>query len=576
MKTIRRKVLNSCHVAHAVRILAGSTIASIMTLAVTGCGYNAEEQQAADFIKSHVEVVKPLLIESNIAYWEAANSGKAEDYDKVSALELEIRQIYSNHEEYTLVKRLKESGKVKDRLLARQVAGLYNSYLENQIEPELLKTIVDLSNEIQKDFSTYRATIGGEKVTDNRIKEILKTETDSEKRKEAWLASKQVGGVVADDLIRLVKLRNEAARKVGFDNFHTLSLTTSEQKVEDLDRILDELEELTNVPFAELKAELDSRLADMYDVKAEDLTPWHYHDPFFQETPLVYDLDLDAYYQNQDVKDLAVAYFAGIGLPVESIIARSDLYEREGKNPHAFCTDIDREGDVRILCNLKNNESWMETMLHELGHAVYDKFNDLDVPFGLRTPAHIFTTEAVAMFFGRLSRNAAWMQATLGLSDQQRTEIQEVSRKYSQLKQLIFARWDLVMYNFEKQLYANPDQDLNALWWEMVEKYQLVKKPEGRAAPDWAAKIHFAIAPCYYHNYMLGELLASQIHHHLAFKVLGLEAGQDVGYVGVSDIGEFLRKNVFEPGAVYHWNEMIERATGEPLTPKYFVDEFVH
>ena len=576
MKVVRRKVLNSCKVAHAMRILAGSTIASIMTFVVTGCGYSAEEQQAADFIKSHIEVVKPLLIKSNLAYWEAANSGKAEDYDKVSALELEIRQIYSNHEEYALVKRFKESGEVKDRLLARQVERLYNSYLENQIEPELLKTIVDLNNEIQKDFSTHRATIGGEKVTDNRIKEILKTETDSEKRKEAWLASKQVGRVVADDLIRLVKLRNEAARKVGFDNFHTLSLTTSEQKVEELDRILGELEELTNVPFAELKAELDSRLADMYDVKVENLAPWHYHDPFFQETPLVYDLDLDAYYQNKDVKDLAVTYFAGIGLPVKSIIARSDLYEREGKNPHAFCTDIDREGDVRILCNLKNNEYWMETILHELGHAVYDKFNDPNVPFGLRTPAHIFTTEAIAMFFGRLSRNAAWMQATLGLSDQQRTEIEEVSRKYSQLKQIIFARWVLVMYNFEKQLYANPDQDLNALWWEMVEKYQLVRKPEGRVAPDWAAKIHFAFAPCYYHNYMLGELLASQIHHHLVFKLLGLESSQDVGYIGEPDIGEFLSKKIFEPGAIYHWNELIERATGESLMPKYFVDEYVH
>ncbi|UCH62345.1 MAG: M2 family metallopeptidase [Fidelibacterota bacterium] len=576
MKAINSKVQNSCYVAHVVRILAGTTIASVLILAIPGCGYNTVEQQSADFIKAHIEAVKPLIKESNLAYWEAANSGKAEDYDKVSALELKVRQIYSDQEEYTLVKGLKESGKVKDRLLARQVEGLYNSYLEDQIEPELLKKIVDLSNEIQKNFSTHRATIGGENVTDNQIKEILKTETDSEKRKEAWLASKQVGKIVAEDLIRLVKLRNEAARKVGFDNFHTLSLTTSEQKVEDLDRILGELEELTNVPFAELKAELDSRLADLYEVKVEHLAPWHYHDPFFQETPLVYDLDLDTYYQNQDVKDLAVAYFADIGLPVESIIASSDLYEREGKNPHAFCTNIDREGDVRILCNLQNNESWMETMLHELGHAVYGKFNDPDVPFILRTPAHIFTTEAIAMFFGRLSRNAVWMQAMLGLSDQQQAEIKEVSSKYSQLKQLIFARWDLVMYNFEKQLYANPDQDLDALWWEMVEKYQLVKKPEGRAAPDWAAKIHFAIAPCYYHNYLLGELLASQLHHHLVSKVLGLEVGQNVGYVVESDIGVFLRKNVFEPGAVYHWNEMIERATGEPLTPKYFVDEFVH
>ena len=37
-----------------------------------------------------------------------------------------------------------------------------------------------------------------------------------------------------------------------------------------------------------------------------------------------------------------------------------------------------------------------------------------------------------------------------------------------------------------------------------------LKKPEGRNMPDWATKIHVALYPCYYHNYLLGELLASQ------------------------------------------------------------------
>ncbi len=201
---------------------------------------------------------------------------------------------------------------------------------------------------------------------------------------------------------------------------------------------------------------------------------------------MVYDLDLDAYYEDKDIKELAKEFYAGIGLPVESILANSDLYEREGKNPHAFCTDIDRQGDVRILCNIKNNENWMEVTLHELGHAVYSKYHDLQVPFLLRRPVHAFTTEAIAMFFGRLSRNPAWMQQMLGLSDQQRAEIETVSDKYAQLKQLIFVRWDMVMYDFEKQLYANPDQDLNSLWWEMVEKYQFVKKPKDRNEPDLA------------------------------------------------------------------------------------------
>jgi peptidyl-dipeptidase A len=538
-------------------------------------GGSAAEKKMKEFISFHVEKIKPMTKAANLSYWEAAASGKAEDYDKVSELTLKIRQIYSDANDFAFLKEMKESGKIKDPVLARQLDVLYNGYLENQIEPELLKQIVDLSTEIEKNFSTFRGTINGEKVTDNKIKEILKTETDLEKRQKAWLASKQVGSEVSDDIIRLVKLRNKAAQKLGFDNFHTLSLTVAEQDVKELDRLFNELYKLTNEPYAKLKAELDGILAKNYGIKVEDLRPWHYHDPFFQETPLVYEVDLDSYYADKDVKDLAVKFYTGIGLSVEDILANSDLYEREGKNPHAFSTDIDREGDVRILCNLKNNESWMETILHELGHAVYDKYHGPDVPYLLRQPAHTFTTEAIAMFFGRLSRNPAWMQQMLDLTDEQRAEIEKVSSKYAQLKQLIFARWAMVMYNFEKQLYANPDQDLNSLWWRMVEKYQLVHRPDGRDEPDWAAKIHFTIAPCYYHNYMLGELLASQLQNHIVNKVLKLESDKNVSYVDQKAVGDYLRKNVFEVADLYQWNQMIKRATGEPLQAKYFVAEFV-
>ena len=551
----------------------------IMTLAVSvivfGCAPNARENQLQNFVTSHVEKIQPMEKEANLAYWDAAVAGKSEDYAKYSKLMLEIRRVYSDPQEFDFLEEMKESGEVKKAKLARQLDALYNDYLENQIEPQLLKKIVDLGTEIEKNFSTFRGTIEGEKVTDNEIKEILKTEMDSAGRKQAWLASKQVGAEVADDLIQLVKLRNQAARKLGFDNYHTLSLMTAEQDVKELDNIFDELYTLTNEPFAELKAELDRILVAKYGVAVTELMPWHYHDPFFQETPMVYELDLDEYYKDKDVKELGAKFYAGIGLPVESVLVNSDLYEREGKNPHAFSTDIDREGDVRILCNLKNNEYWMETLLHELGHAVYDKYQDPKVPYLLREPAHIFTTEAIAMFFGRLSRNPDWMQQMLELTDRQRAEIEKVSSKYAQLKQIIFARWDMVMYNFEKQLYADPDQDLNSLWWDTVEKYQLVKRPPGRDEPDWAAKIHFTIAPCYYHNYMLGELLASQLHHHIVHKVLKLDSDENVSYVGQKKVGDFLSKKVFKAGAVYHWNEMIKRATGQPLTPKYFVAHFV-
>ncbi len=559
-----------------MKTLSAILMFSSLSFILLGCASNQKEQQMEEFIQTHVEKIKPMEKQVNLAYWNAANSGKEADYDKVSTLTLEIRQVYSDPCDFAFIKEAKESGQVKDPLLARQMDVLYNAYLENQIEPDLLKQIVELGTEIEKNFSTFRGTIDDEKVTDNRIKEILKTETDSVKREKAWLAGKQVGPVVSGDIIRLIKLRNQAAKKLGFDNYHTLSLATAEQDVQELDKIFAELYELTNEPFAELKAELDHILARQCNVAVSELMPWHYHDPFFQETPLVYDVDLDTYYKDKDVKVLATKFYAGIGLPVESILANSDLYEREGKNPHAFSTDIDREGDVRILCNLKNNETWMETILHELGHATYDKLHGEDVPYLLRRPAHIFTTEGIAMFFGRLSRNPTWMQQMLELTDEQRAEIEKVSFKYAQLKQIIFARWAMVMYDFEKKLYANPDQDLNKLWWRTVEKYQLVKSPPGRDMPDWAAKIHFTIAPCYYHNYLLGELFASQLHNHLVHNVLKLESDKDVSYVGQKKAGDFISEKIYKVSDVYEWNRMIERATGEPLTPKYFVAQFIN
>ena len=101
------------------------------------------------------------------------------------------------------------------------------------------------------------------------------------------------------------------------------------------------------------------------------------------------------------------------------------------------------------------------------------------------------------------------------------------ARRRSGLQMLVFSRWAQVMYRFEKSMYENPDQDLNNLWWEMVEKYQLVKKPEGRNMPDWATKIHIALYPCYYHNYLLGEMLASQLYSYITTNIS--ENGSFVG-----------------------------------------------
>ncbi|MBN1542445.1 M2 family metallopeptidase, partial [candidate division KSB1 bacterium] len=254
---------------------------------VMHCGQNPQERQVKELIQTHVETIKPLEKEASLAYWNAATTGDAADYERYGELDLQLRQVYSDTAVFAQIRELRESEAVTDRQLKRQLELLYQAFLENQIEPDLLKSIVELGAQVEQKFSTFRATLNGRSVTNNDILEVLKSETDSRLRRDAWMASKQVGPVVAADIIELVKLRNQAAQNLGFDSYHTLALTTSEQSVEELDSLFGELFELTREPYSRLKAELDSILAEMYGIGVAGLMPWHYHDPFFQETPLV-------------------------------------------------------------------------------------------------------------------------------------------------------------------------------------------------------------------------------------------------------------------------------------------------
>ena len=86
-------------------------------------------------------------------------------------------------------------------------------------------------------------------------------------------------------------------------------------------------------------------------------------------------IDLDRYFEGKDLEELTRKTFDGLGLDVRGVVSRSDLYEREGKSQHAFCTRIGREHpyDVRVLANVRPDAYWMDAMLHEFGHAVYDR-----------------------------------------------------------------------------------------------------------------------------------------------------------------------------------------------------------
>jgi peptidyl-dipeptidase A len=500
-----------------------------------------------------------IVTRANQAWWTASLSGRPKDYERMEAADRAVNRHYARPAPYQRLHRLLEATDL-DALTRRRLARMQLAYRAKQAPVDMLNRITGAEAAIQETYSTFRAEFEGHRAADNELEDILRTSVDSSRVAAAWEARKQIGPAVADDLRQLARLRNEAARAIGFQDYWHSQLLLDELDPDELTDILDEVERRTRAPFQAMKRDLDSHLARRFNIAQSELRPWHYADPFFQETPEVFAPPADPLYARSDIVEFSAETYRQLGFgSIDSILARSDLYPREGKNQHAYAVDIDREGDVRTFLNVERNARWMGTLLHELGHTIYqDGIDRTELPYDLRDDPQGFLNEGFAMFCEQPTTDPAWLHDMLGLPAADADQLGPQLAAQDTASLLAFVRWCLTIVHFERHFYADPEQDLNALWWELEERYQEIPRPTRRDAPDWAAKIHVATAPVYYQKYLLGRLFSSQLTRKM---------NADLGgwWHGRARSGDYIRRELFMPGARYPWPELVERVTGAPL-----------
>ena len=525
----------------------------------------------AQLISTLESRIDPLDREMCEVYWEMANTGDESLQERLVDLELALHAIRSDSADFERIRQGLTRGE-GDAEQLRILQLLYNDFAASQESTEIARRKAELSTSIDGDYANYRAELNTERLSSNDILDVLKHCTATPVRKATWLAAKRIGPVVAPKILELVELRNRTARELGYRDYYDMALQLQEINETEMLAMFSELEQLTREPFARRKAQLDARLLGRFRLSSsEELRPWHYEDTFFQDAPAIVDLDLDSLFSGADLEALTVATFERVGLDIRPSLAISDLYERDGKDQHAFCLRIGRDPSrVHVLCNCRATESWAGTMLHEYGHAAYDLYLDPQQPYFLRDCAHINSTEAIAMLFGRLTHDEAWLVDILGVDAKQAAAVSADARRQQSFGMLLFTRWMMVMVHFERSLYADPTQDLNGLWWELVEKYQMLIRPDNRDEPDWASKTHIAQAPVYYQNYLLGEMTASQLKHYIENRLGTLPL------IRQPQTGPWLADGLFRRGCLLEWNATLERLTGERLNPRYFIEEFVN
>lgn len=512
-------------------------------------------KDALSLVEAVEERLRPVRKALSLAWWDLNVDATDENARRRVEADLAYSDVLADRELFSAI----ADARARDgaTLVRRRLDLIHDLMLRHQIPDALRKRVAELEASVEATFSRHRGVVGGREADDNEIKRILRESDDPHERREAWEASKTVGAAVADDVRELVRLRNEAARSVGFRDWYALSLATDEMDEVKLAETMSEADRVTAEPFACWKRGLDARLADRFACSPDDLRPWHYADPFFQDVPSDGGVELDPLFEGDDIVSLAARTFEGMGFEVQGILERSDLYPRPGKCQHAFCIDVDRAGDVRVLANVVANHSWAETMLHELGHGVFDLGFGESLPWLLRD-THLVTTEATAILFGTLAGQHAWLRDVLGADRREVDDVEDRLRASRVAELLVFTRWALVMNGFERALYAAPDGDLDSLWWELVRRHQGVAPPADRSASDWAAKIHVATAPVYYHTYLYGSIVALQLRD-----ALDQAAG---GLVDRPQAGRILAERLFAPGQSVRWDRLVEQVSGAPFS----------
>ncbi|NGX62822.1 MAG: hypothetical protein KR126chlam6_00224 [Candidatus Anoxychlamydiales bacterium] len=514
------------------------------------------------FLEEFISKAEVKEEQLNKAVWILETTGNADAADLVASLSNEFRVMFSDEKAYEDLIYFKNQN-FSDPLISRQIDILIKQFKMNMLPKDILKDLSIKEAALNQTYANFRSKIDGKIFTENELREILKNEKQVDLRKKAWNASKEVGVILAPKIVELVELRNKAAKHMGYDNYFDMMLDLSDISKDELFNTFDDLKNQTDNSFSQVLLDVNDTLSKWYDVNMDELGPWAHKDPFCQMDPIE-SPNLDEYFKDKDILKISKSFYEKMGFDLETLIKRSDLYEKEGKNQHAFCISIDRKNDVRTLNNIKPNIQWMETLLHEFGHAIYDLSIDKDLPWLLREHPHVLTTEAIALLMGRQVYTKEFLQEFLDVTDEKVLDDVHLGLKR---RQLFFSRSAFMITEFEAKMYEDPTQDLNNLWWSLFEKYYKTSRPENREKKaDWAAKYHVGLAPVYYYSYLLGEVFASTLQKEL------LNIAED-DKIWKKTAAKFLKEKMFSKGSYYRWDHLIEHVTEKPFSSDAWIED---
>ena len=495
--------------------------------------------------------------ETELAAWNFYTNSSDENLNRYTESQETFSNLFKDEAFYAQLKEVQSQG-LDDKHLAKQLKDLVKAFY-NEIESgNELKALRDKENDIASKYNAYVMKIDGNPVSKAEIMKILETEKNVSLRKKAYEANVNAGDVIADDLVELVKMRNEYAKTKGYDNYFDYMVEdTYEISPEKLDKLLNGVYDKIKTKSFEFEKERQDKLAHNFGVDSSDLMDYHFGFlPDENPEKVVNDYIKDG----EQVVELAKNVYKNMGYDVDNMGITLDLFPRKNKNTHGFAFCIEPGKDARILANLTNNTKSLDTIMHELGHCVYDIGLDTSLPFIEQSPSSSVMTEAVAMMMGDLPKMENMLAGTVPqfVLENFKAELKKDDAK--------FVSRSLQIIEFEREMYKNPDQDLKVLWKNLKQKY-LFRGENTYLNNEWATIPHYLSHPGYYQNYFRAALYKAQLYNTLKNHLGNITEN--------SQTAEFLNKNLFKYGASMEDEDLIERITGKTLSEDDFCSRII-
>ncbi|HYF91914.1 MAG TPA: M3 family metallopeptidase [Symbiobacteriaceae bacterium] len=444
--------------------------------------------------------------------------------------------LLSNQEYESLVTHF--GGKIEDPLLERRLQVWQQTFRGARVSSH--PDVRAMVNEISDAIVAHRYSVQGQDLDLGGVRHVLRTEPNRDRRRAAWLSFAPLSQKLHARTRELFRLRNALARAEGFETYAHMQLDAQGLTLPQVRGILEELALASEPAYQDLLGEGASRC------KLGRVQPW------------------DIKYLLDGVGGLPIKYF-----PRGKITARLDEWAAQhgldlrglGIAVHliyipynGLCIGV-TPTDIRILGNWADGHNYYKTAFHELGHALHAAFSNPGSHVLRREPA-VFN-EAMAELIGYTVQDQAWL-AHMGLTASEVASAGTLSMG----PWFAYLRQRTAHALFEYQAYADPDGDLDVINAGIEARILGCTIDE---TPRWAAEPNawYTRYPVYWQNYVLADVVASQVHHDLRRRFGSVWRNpQALSYV---------KEQYWAPGAALDWQEKLRRGTGEPLGTRALV-----